>query len=288
MCLVSTGDTRLLCDDPSSDSDADSDELLEELSSELDRFSWALLFVVRFTFFWLSLGTSFFLLAATFGGGGGGGGDSLGNLPLCLLASGDGDADCLVLRRVSFGGLSERSWLRLLRIPSTRCLSSEEGDCFFRFLLSSLDELRRRFLSSGVISRRIRPLALLSPFLELKFSLCCGRRFSSLSRESSFLVVILDCSGMGLDFRRLVSGLSSSGSRRPSDRSSEELRASRCFLFFLTSDDFSAELDRSTRRCCLSRTPFSDNDRSFSGDCRSPFPLRRSLTRSPRTRSSGE
>lgn len=263
--MVCTGEPRLLCDDPSSDCDPDSDELLEKLSSELDRFSSALLLIGCFNFFCLSLDTSFFL-GATFAGGEG---DPLGDLLLCLVASGDDDADCLVFRRFSFEGLSSRSCTRPLRTSSTSFLSSGEGDRRFLVLLSSLDELRRRFLSSGVRSRRIRALSLLSPFLERKFSFCCGRSFSSLSRESSFLAVDLDCSGMELDFRRLLTGLSLSESRRSSVRSpSEELRAFCCFLFFRTSGDFSAELDRSTRRCCFSRTPFLDNGRFLlSGDC---------------------
>lgn len=198
----------LLSDDSPSDSDPDSDELLDELSSELAGLASALLFVTcPRPFFWLSLTTSAFLTAAF------GGGDSLGDRPFGLFSLiGDCDANGADVLRVSFGGLSARSCLRLLLVSSIQCLSSAKGDRCFRALLSSLDELRRRLLSSGVKSRRIRPLSLLSSFLDTPFSLCCARRLSSPSRESLLLAVILDCSGLELDLWRLLSGLSSSGS----------------------------------------------------------------------------
>ena len=274
------GFSGLLSDDSPSDfdCDSDSDELLEELSSELVS-AFFLLFVTSFPIFGFSLTTS---TCFTVSFGGVVSRFSLGDLILCLLPLiGDCDGNDL---RFSLGELLDCSCLRLLRVFSMRCLSSDEGDLCLRATLSSLEKLRLRCLSSGVTARSTRPPSRLS--LETTFSRCRVRRCPSASRESLLLPTLRICSGLVLDLRRLLSGSCSTASwRRIARFSSDGLRALRCLpCFLVTSGDFSAELDRSERRCRLSRT-------SFSWDWRFRLPrssltrLSRELPRSARDRS---
>lgn len=94
-----------LSDDSPSERDSDSDELLEELSSELDdRLDWALSLdeVSCFNFLWLSPDTSGFF------GVGSGDGDLLGTLTLGLLSpAGDVRLSAFLGFLASLGGLPD-------------------------------------------------------------------------------------------------------------------------------------------------------------------------------------
>ena len=275
-CFVcAVGFSGLLSDDAPPDSESDSEELLEELSSELEGLGVA--FGLLFSTCFLSFAASVFF---TPGFGRGVSRVSLGDLTFCLLSL-MGDFDAVILL-TSLAGLRDCSCLRRLCVSSMGCLSSSEGDRCLRTLLSSLEELRLRLLSSGVTARLVRSPSRLSPLLETTFSLCSARRCPSSSRESLLLDVTLGGSGLELDLRRLLAGFSSAGSWRRTGRfSSDGVRALRCCLCFLVSGVFSAELERSARRCCLSRA-------SFSGDGLSRVSLWRCLDRSSLTRSLGE
>lgn len=197
-----------LSDDSLSEPESESEELPEELSSELDCFlasAVSLCAVSCFDFLWLSFDTTDFF-AVCFGDG-----DLLGDVAFGLLSSGDVRLNAFLGLLASARGLLVSCRRRFLFI------SSEEADRRLLNLFSSLEELRLRRSSSGEESRRDR----LASCLE-KFSCSCTFLFPSRSWEALLLSLICSCSGLEVDLLRLLSCTSLEGCSRFAERFSSE------------------------------------------------------------------